>query len=93
MPIAGPLPALPAASLGREPIADRSRLLAALLAFFLGVLGIHRFYLGRTASAVIMLVLTLSVVGTLATVPWSIIDCLRYLFMSDREFARRYGRD
>ncbi|WP_375391801.1 TM2 domain-containing protein [uncultured Sphingomonas sp.] len=93
VPVAGPSPALATAPLRREPIADRSRLVAALLAFFLGMLGIHRFYLGRTASALVMLVLTLSVAGSLVTLPWAILDCLRYLFMSDREFARRYGRD
>ena len=93
LPVAGPLAAAAPAPGRREPIADRSRLVAALLAFFLGMLGIHRFYLGRTASALVMLVLTLSVAGSLVTLPWAILDCLRYLFMSDREFARRYGRD
>ena len=77
----------------RSRSADRNRLLAALLAFFLGVFGIHRFYLGRKASAVTMLILTLTAVGTVVTLPWSLIDFVRYLFMSDREFERRYGED
>ncbi|WP_425229100.1 TM2 domain-containing protein [Sphingomonas sp.] len=74
-----------------EPTTDRNKIVAALLAFFLGVLGIHRFYLGRTGSGIVMLVLTITVVGMLITGPWAIIDCIRYLVMTDRDFARRYG--
>jgi hypothetical protein len=39
-----------------ENVSPCSRLVAALLAFFLGGLGIHRFYVGRTTSAVFMLI-------------------------------------
>ena len=71
---------------------DRNKLVAALLAFFLGVLGIHRFYLGRTGSGIAMLLISCTVIGFLVTVPWSIVDMIRYLVMSDREFAERYAR-
>jgi len=37
--------------------ASDKKIVAALLAFFLGTLGIHRFYLGKKTSAIIMLVL------------------------------------
>jgi TM2 domain-containing membrane protein YozV len=77
----------------REPTTNKSKIVAALLAFFLGVLGVHRFYLGRTGSGIVMLVLTITVIGTLITMPWSWIDTIRYLVMSDRDFARRFGRD
>ena len=75
------------------PKTDRNRIVAALLAFFLGVLGIHRFYLGRNGSGIVMLLLTCTVVGMIATWPWAFIDMVRYLVMSDRDFARRYGSD
>jgi TM2 domain-containing membrane protein YozV len=65
---------------------------AALLAFFLGALGIHRFYTGRTGSGIVMLVLTITVVGMIVSWPWALVDTIRYLLMSDREFASRYDR-
>ncbi len=77
----------------REPVTDRNKIVAALLAFFMGPLAVHRFYLGRTGSAIVMLVLSFTVVGLAVTVPWSLIDMVRYLMMSDREFAGRYPRE
>jgi TM2 domain-containing membrane protein YozV len=82
----------PAAQL-REGGSDRNKIVAALLAFFIGPLGAHRFYLGRIGSGIGMLVLSCTVIGLIATVPWAIIDMIRYLIMSDREFAARYARD
>lgn len=69
---------------------DRNKIVAALLAFFLGVFGVHRFYLGRIGSGVVMLILTCTVVGLLVTGIWAFIDFIRYLVMSDAEFNARY---
>jgi TM2 domain-containing membrane protein YozV len=92
LPVPGaPQPVMMAAS-RPEPVNDRNRLVAALLAFFLGTLGLHRFYTGRTGSAIAMLVLSCTLIGLLVTGPWALIDTIRYLFMSDREFAHRYAR-
>lgn len=74
------------------PANDRNKVVAALLAFFIGTLGIHRFYLGRTGSGIVMLVLSLTLVGLLVSAPWALIDAIRYLVMSDAEFASRYRR-
>ena len=71
---------------------DRNKYVAAVLAFLLGPLGIHRFYLGRTGSAITMLVLTCTVIGLVVSAPWALIDMVRFLMMSDREFAARYPR-
>lgn len=91
VPGTSPLPA--AAPRPSEPdLGDRNKYIAALIAFLIGPLGIHRFYLGRTGSGIAMVVLTCTVIGLLVTVPWGFIDMIRYLVMSDREFAERYAR-
>ena len=48
----------------------RSRLAAALLCFFLGWIGAHRFYVGKTGTGLLM-VLTLGGFGI-----WSLIDLI-----------------
>jgi TM2 domain-containing membrane protein YozV len=45
-------------------ISSKSRLAATLLAWFLGVFGAHRFYVGRTGTAVVMLLLGIAGVAT-----------------------------
>lgn len=69
---------------------DRNKYVAALLAFFLGVFGVHRFYLGRVGSGVVMLVLTCTLVGAIVSGIWAFVDFIRYLVMSDAEFDARY---
>lgn len=44
-------------------VSDKSKSTAALLAFFLGGFGAHRFYVGKSGSAVIMLIM--AIVGIL----------------------------
>lgn len=71
---------------------DRNKIVAALLAFFLGIFGIHRFYLGRTGTGILMLVLTCTLLGIFITGVWAFVDMIRYLIMSDEEFDDRYQR-
>jgi len=40
-------------------VSTKSRLAVTLLSFFLGALGVHRFYAGHIATGVVMLVLTI----------------------------------
>ena len=91
-PVPGAVPAAVSAPTSAQPRNDRNKLVAAVLAFVVGVFGVHRFYLGRTGSGIIMLILTCTMVGLLLTGPWALIDMVRYLIMSDREFHTRYAR-
>lgn len=68
------MPALPS----RRPLApdesERLILPAFLLAFFLGVFGVHRFYAGKIGSGVAMIILTVTVIGAIASTIWAIVD-------------------
>ena len=57
-----------------DEVSDKSRTLAAILAFFFGVFGAHRFYVGKTGTAVVQL-LTIGGLGI-----WAFIDFLIILF-------------
>ena len=92
-PVPGMAPApAPAPSVPAIEYNDRNKYIAALIAFVIGPLGIHRFYLGRTGSGIAMLILSCTIIGLIVSVPWAFIDMIRYLIMSDREFATRYSR-
>jgi len=57
-------------------ISPKSRLATALFAFFLGDFGAHRFYVGKTGTAVVMLVLGLigwATVWFLVGIPFLVI--------------------
>jgi len=73
----------------------KSKIAAALLAFFLGAFGIHKFYLGCNSAGVIMLVLFLVgfvllglpslIIGVIA-----FIEFIIYIVKSDEDFQRIY---
>ena len=64
-----------------EEVSPKSRLAVTLFAWFLGVFGAHRFYLGKTGTAIVML-LTLGGLGI-----WALIDFIMAVagFMKDKE--------
>lgn len=53
-------------------VSDRSRLVAFLLCWFLGYLGIHRFYVGKTGTGILYL-LTVGIFGIGIFVDWIVI--------------------
>jgi TM2 domain-containing membrane protein YozV len=62
-----------------DPASEKSRLAAALLAWFLGVFGIHRFYVGKIGTGILM-ILTLGGLGI-----WALIDFIVILVGSFRD--------
>lgn len=74
----------------------KSRIAAALLAIFLGPLGIHKFYLGRTAAGLTMLAVTLF--GSAVTFGFAasvmmvlgVVEGIVYLTKTDMEFYQVY---
>lgn len=53
--------------------------IAAILAFFLGVIGIHDFYLGYTKSGIVKIILTITGIGAVASEIWAIVDFVNIL--------------
>jgi hypothetical protein len=66
-----------------QPASPKSRLAAAILAWFLGVLGVHRFYVGKTGTGILM-ILTLGGLGI-----WALIDFILIVIGS---FKDKQGR-
>jgi len=60
-------------------ISPKLRLPTFLFAFFLGMLGIHRFYVGKVGSGIAQLLLSLTVVGMAVTGIWVLIDWITIL--------------
>lgn len=52
----------------------KSSVVAYLLWFFLGMFGAHNFYLKRIGIAVAQLILTITVIGSIVTLVWIIVD-------------------
>ena len=74
----------------------KEKMVAGLLGIFLGSLGIHKFYLGYTTEAIIMLAVTIVggfislglVSGVMGII--GLIEGIIYLTKSDEEFQQMY---
>jgi len=76
-------------------LGGKNKFIAALLAFFLGGLGVHKFYLGKTTAGIIMLVASLLgivLVGipTLIIAIIAFVEMVIYLVKSEQDFHRDY---
>jgi len=74
-------------SSGIDLSGERNRLVAALLAFFLGGIGAHKFYLGDMNTGILYLIFFWTFIPAVL----GIIDGVIYLSMSDAEFALKYN--
>jgi TM2 domain-containing membrane protein YozV len=66
---------------------QKSRIAAALLAFFLGGFGVHKFYLGRVAAGFLYLIFFWTFIPAIV----AFIEFIIYLTMTDEAFAAKYG--
>lgn len=66
---------------------NKSRISAALLAFFLGGFGVHKFYLGKVGQGIIYLLFCWTFLPAII----AFIEFIIYLCMSDEDFAAKYG--
>ena len=66
----------------------KSKTTAILLAFFLGGLGIHRFYLGQNGRGLLYLLFSWTGIPLVI----SIIDAFMLLIMSEESFTKKYNR-
>ncbi|GGL70179.1 zinc-ribbon domain and TM2 domain-containing protein [Halocalculus aciditolerans] len=64
------------------------RIAAALLAIFLGGIGVHKFYLGQTKMGILYLCFFWTAIPALV----GFIEGIIYLTKSDEEFRRRYAQ-
>ena len=75
-------------------VGHKDKIVAALLAFFVGWLGIHKFYLGKTSAGVIMLLC--GTIGWLLILPPLIIGLIAfiefiiYLVKDEQVFQEEY---
>lgn len=80
---------------GNTMSGEKNKIVAALLALFLGGLGIHKFYLGKNTAGIIMLLCSLigwvllfippMIIGVIA-----FIEFIIYLVISEEDFERKY---
>lgn len=65
----------------------KSKSIAALLAFFLGGLGIHRFYLRQNGMGILYLIFSWTFIPTLI----AFFDFFVLIFMSESSFNNKYN--
>lgn len=68
-------------------LSGKNKVVAALLAIFLGSFGIHHFYLGNTFMGVIYLLFFWTAVPGII----GFVEGIIYLTMSDERFYEKYG--
>ena len=68
----------------------KNKLVAALLAFFLGAFGVHHFYLGSVTAGIVCIAVTWLTCGIGGILPF--IEFIMLLIMSEPDFDRKYNQ-
>lgn len=71
----------------------RDKNLALVLNIILGLLGAHKFYMGRKVAGLIYLLCSITIVGLLITIPLCFLDALANISQSDQDFISNQNRD
>lgn len=82
----GSNPQQPAYQEHSQYVSKKSRMTVAILAIFLGGLGAHQFYLGKTGLGILYLIFCWTWIPAII----GLIEGIMYLCMSDYEFNRKY---
>ena len=79
----------------------KEKIIAALLAFFLGEWGIHKFYLNEQeqgkkyltwcAVGILLSPVLIGLIPLVVLLVKKLIDCFTILFMTDQEFNEKYN--
>lgn len=73
---------------GNSELSEKSRFVYVLLDLFLGPLGVHNMYAGFIGTGILQLILSLTLVGLIITVPWCILE----LFIQTKDASGRRMR-
>jgi len=66
----------------------KNRVTVALLAFFLGAFGAHKFYLGKHLQGVLFILFFWAVIPSIL----AFIDFIVFITMSDENFDKKYNQ-
>ncbi len=72
-------------SASKSNVSSKSRLVACLLSFFVGWLGIHRFYVGKVGTGILQILLCWCLIGEI----WALVD---FIFIICGKFTDSEGK-
>ena len=75
---------------GQPAPKTKDRTIAGILAILLGALGIHQFYLGNVGTAIIRIIMTITIIGAPVSGLIALVEGIIYLTKSDEDFHQIY---
>jgi TM2 domain-containing membrane protein YozV len=66
-------------------VSPKKKSIALLLCIIFGMIGIHRFYLGKILTGILMIIFSITVYLAWITAIWVFIDAIRLIFTSQKD--------